>query len=94
MCAFRNVHTTSDNHDINYIGINHKTAEDLDEGSDVDFFFLWKGQHLPVTTPATNIAWLLPVYLAMFTMSRRDLKRVNRPSVAMLTLSAKKCEAR
>ena len=44
-----------------------QTTEGLDEGSNVDFFFFEKinieeNPFLFVTTPATNILWILPVY--------------------------------
>ena len=46
-CLFRNVHTTSDNHDTNSIGFDHKTCRlrVWKEGSMLRCFFLWKGQH-------------------------------------------------
>ena len=38
-CIFQKVHTISNNHPFNYIGFD-QAAEGLDEGSDVDLFFL------------------------------------------------------
>ena len=47
-----------------------------------------------VTTTATNIPRKLPVYLAMFMMSRKDLKHVNRQSLAVKRVSVLKYVAR
>ena len=98
-CVFQNVHATSNNHPFDYIGFD-QAAEGLDEGSDVDLFFSLKGStlrkipsFLSLHQPRTSHEYYLCI-LAMFMMSRKDIKHVNWPSLGVLNLCVLKCETR
>ena len=76
---------------------NDQAAEGLDEGSDVDLLCSLKGStlrkipsFLSLHQPGTSHEYYLCI-LAMFTMSRKDVKHVNWPSLEVLTLRVWKC---
>ena len=72
-------------------------AESLDEGSNVFFFERVNTEENPlsfVTTPATNIPWILPVCFDNVRDVSQDLKHVNRTSLAVLTFLIFKCQTR
>ena len=75
---------------LNYIGFD-QAAEGLHEGCDVDFFSL-KGStlrkipsFLSLHQPRTSHEYYMYLgILAMFTMSRKDVKHVNWPSLEIV----------
>ena len=73
-------------------------TEGLDEGFDVSLFFSLKGStlrkipsFLSLNQPRTSHEYHLCI-LAMFTMSLKDLKRVNWANLDVLTLPGWKCK--
>ena len=77
-----------------------QAAWGLDEGSDVDLLFSLRGSTprkipscLSLHQPRTSHEYYLCI-LAIFTMSRKDVKHVNWTSLKVVNLRVLKCETR